>query len=81
MNGKQGHAKLLFAERPGQPGASGARGPLAPARGSSKRDSPLLSWNMGTGPGPGGGSPDTPAFWLMGVAVTSRRCPQGVFRT
>ena len=81
MNGKQEHAELLLAEAPGQPGASRARGPLAPARGSSKRDSPLLSWTLGTGPGPGGGSPDSPAFWLMGAAATSGRRPQGAFRT
>lgn len=58
VNGKQEPRVPLFRQGLGWPGVSKPRGPPAPAGGLSKRDSPFLPWNVGTGPGPGWG--DTP---------------------
>lgn len=57
VNGKQEPRVPLFRQGLGWPGVSKPRGPPAPAGGLSKRDSPFLPWNVGTGPGPGGGTP------------------------
>lgn len=57
VNDKQEPRVSLFRQGLGWPGVSKLRGPPAPAEELSKRDSPFLPWNVGTGPGPGRGTP------------------------